>query len=71
MLYTEPILTRLGTKRRRFGYVDDIAIITFGRKLAQTAAAASDQLRELLQWGADNAIDFDPAKTEVCISLGK
>lgn len=65
MLYTEPILAKPGTRRRRFGYVDDIAIVTFGWTLAQTAAAASDQLQELLQWGADNAINFDPAKTEV------
>lgn len=65
MLYTEPILAKLGVRRRRFGYADDIAIVTFGRTLAQTAAAATEQLQELLQWGADNAIDFDPAKTEV------
>lgn len=71
MLYTEPIIARLGTKRRRFGYADDIAIVTFGRTLTQTAAAATEQLQELLRWGAENAIDFDPAKTEVMHFPGK
>lgn len=65
MLYTEPILARLGTRRRRFGYAGDIAIVTFGRTLAQTSASATEQLQELLQWGTDNAVDFDPAKTGI------
>lgn len=34
MLYTEPLLARLSTKRRRFGYADNIAIIIFGQILA-------------------------------------
>ncbi|KAH8194107.1 hypothetical protein TruAng_011728 [Truncatella angustata] len=56
---TSPIL------RRRFGYTDDIGILNVGTTLQETAAAATEQLRELIDKGQDNRVEFDPAKTEV------
>ncbi len=55
----------MGTKRRRFGYADDVGILNIGKTLEETAADATRELRELIEWGADNTIEFDPAKTEV------
>lgn len=65
MLYTEPICRRLGMKRRRFGYTDDIGILNIGKTLGETATEASKELQELIDWGAENAVEFNPAKTEI------
>ncbi|KAH8193506.1 hypothetical protein TruAng_012328 [Truncatella angustata] len=65
MLYTEPICGKLGTRRRRFGYADDIGILNVGTTLQETAAEATEQLIELVDWGQDNGVEFDPAKTEI------
>ncbi|KAH8193491.1 hypothetical protein TruAng_012343 [Truncatella angustata] len=65
MLYTEPIYGKLGTRRRRFGYADDIGILNVVTTLQETAAEATEQLKELIDWGQDNGVEFDPAKTEI------
>lgn len=64
LLYTEPIY-RLRNPKGRFGYADDTAILCVGNTLEETARKASRHVRELVEWGTENAITFDPKKTEV------
>ncbi|KAM5344599.1 hypothetical protein ACJ41O_013134 [Fusarium nematophilum] len=64
LLYTEPIY-RLGNTKGRFGYADDTAILCTGDSLDETATAASGYIQELIDWGNENGISFDPKKTEV------
>ena len=64
LLYTEPIY-RLGNPKGRFGYADDTAILCVGTTLEETARKASRHVHELMKWGTENAITFDPKKTEV------
>ncbi|KAI1839459.1 hypothetical protein JX266_014330, partial [Neoarthrinium moseri] len=65
MLYTEPICRQMGTRRRRFGYADDIAMLSIGRTLQETAQRGTEKLRKLIRWGRENAVEFDPGKTEI------
>lgn len=55
LLYTEPIY-RLSEPDRRFGYADDVAHISVGNTLEETAARATAKISELTQWGRDNAV---------------
>ena len=64
MLYISPLLS-LNKERRRFGYADDIAILTTGRNHERTAKVLARELEMCLQWGRENGIDFDPAKAEL------
>ncbi|KAJ6439060.1 reverse transcriptase [Purpureocillium lavendulum] len=63
-LYIAPIY-RLGNSDGRFGYADDTAMLRTGRTLEETTALASQDMEELLAWGAANGVTFDPDKTEV------
>jgi ribonuclease HI len=49
----------------RFGYADDINLLNAGRTLEQTCRAANEDVEKLIQWGTENGITFDSAKTEV------
>ena len=64
MLYTEP-LYRLGDPERCFGYADDLALVRIGKSLEETSRQLATDLGEVLQWGKDNAIAFDPGKSEL------
>ena len=64
LLYTEPIY-RLGHRLGRFGYADDTALLRIGSTLEETAQLATQDIKELTDWGAANGISFDPEKTEV------
>ncbi|KAM4055553.1 reverse transcriptase (RNA-dependent DNA polymerase) [Hirsutella rhossiliensis] len=64
LLYTEPVY-RLSSPKGRFGYADDTAILCVGNNLEETARKASRHVHELMEWGTENAIAFDPKKTEV------
>ncbi|RKK27131.1 hypothetical protein BFJ67_g16296 [Fusarium oxysporum f. sp. cepae] len=64
LLYTEPIY-RLGNPQGRFGYADDIAILSVGDTVDETAAMASRAIDEMVRWGATNGVSFDSKKTEV------
>ncbi|KAM4061058.1 reverse transcriptase (RNA-dependent DNA polymerase) [Hirsutella rhossiliensis] len=64
LLYTVPIYS-IGEPNSRFGYADDVATLIRGRSLQETAARATRAAGELIQWGADNGVVFDPGKTEV------
>ncbi|PWI65419.1 hypothetical protein PCL_07020 [Purpureocillium lilacinum] len=63
-LYIAPIY-RLGNASGRFGYADDTAMLRVGCSLEETTALASRDMRELMTWGASNAVTFDPDKTEI------
>ncbi|KAM4056488.1 reverse transcriptase [Hirsutella rhossiliensis] len=62
-LYSAHLLDR--EPNSRFGYADDVATLIRGRSLQETAARATRAAGELIQWGADNGVVFDPGKTEV------
>ncbi|RXG41045.1 hypothetical protein VDGE_20064 [Verticillium dahliae] len=64
LLYTEPG-HRIGPEAGRFGYADDCAILCMGKTLKDTTARAQKLLNDTVNWGATNAIKFDPNKTEV------
>jgi hypothetical protein len=71
LLYTEPIY-RLGNPQGRFGYADDTAILSIGDTVDESAAMASSAIAEIVHWGAENGVSFDPKKTEVMhFSRGK
>ena len=64
LLYTEPIY-RLGNPQGRFGYADDTAILSIGDTVDESTAMASSAIAEMVRWGAENGVSFDPKKTEV------
>lgn len=64
MLYTEPIL-RVGKQRGNFSYADDIAILRTGHSLTECTEKITNDLERLLAWGQENALSFDPEKTEL------
>ncbi|KAJ0128294.1 Uncharacterized protein HZ326_28607 [Fusarium oxysporum f. sp. albedinis] len=64
LLYTEPIY-RLGNPQGRFGYADDTAILSIGDTVDESSAMASSAITEMVGWGAENGVSFDPKKTEV------
>ena len=64
MLYLAEGLQK-GSRRCRFGYADDIALLGFGATKAESAAAAQAEVQELAEWAETNAIHFDLDKTDV------
>ncbi|KAF4460560.1 reverse transcriptase [Fusarium albosuccineum] len=64
LLYTEPIY-RLDNPQGRFGYADDTAILSIGDTVDESTAMASRSIAEMVRWGAENGVSFDPKKTEV------
>ena len=64
LLYTQP-LYNLGIKKQRFGYADDVATLKIGDNISETTIAANKDIATLISWGQENAISFDPGKTEV------
>lgn len=63
-LYIQPIYQLL-SQGERYGYADDTAQLVVGSSLEFTISRASRGVEELLAWGRDNAITFDPDKMEV------
>ncbi|KAK5994259.1 putative RNA-directed DNA polymerase from transposon BS-like protein [Cladobotryum mycophilum] len=55
----------LGNRSGRFGYADDTAILRIGNTIEETVSLANADVAELSQWGTENAVSFDPDKTEV------
>ena len=64
MLYIEPLL-KLGELHTKFGYADDIAFLRIGNTEEDTADALSEDVEQALRWGNQNAIYFDPKKSEL------
>lgn len=77
LLYTEPICrlgrgsthtalkARLRQSANRRGYADDTAMLRTGNTLEQTTAEVTEDIDELIAWGAANGVTFDPEKTEL------
>ena len=64
LLYTQPIY-QLGISKHKFGYADDIAMLYIGNKVEDIAKAATEDISALVTQGQENALYFDPKKTEV------
>ncbi|KAJ3499128.1 hypothetical protein NLG97_g581 [Lecanicillium saksenae] len=50
---------------QRYGYADDTAMLFIGGSLEDTARQANEAIAAMESWGRDEAIHFDPAKTEI------
>lgn len=53
----------------RFGYADDIAIMRAGKTTEEAAASAQEEVDDIIKWSRENAVSFDPTKTEVIYFL--
>ncbi|KAK9424058.1 hypothetical protein SUNI508_13809 [Seiridium unicorne] len=63
MLYTEPICCQLGTRRRRFGYADEIAMLRIGRMLQETDGTMGGRgTVEAHQMGSGERSEFRPGQ---------
>ncbi|KAI1839260.1 hypothetical protein JX266_014529, partial [Neoarthrinium moseri] len=40
-------------------------MLSIGRTLEETAQRGTEKLRKLIRWGRENAVEFDPGKTEI------
>ena len=66
LLYTEPI-HRLDDEKGRFGYADDCAMLTIADDIEEATTLAQEKVDNTLNWGAENAVSFGPAKTEIMV----
>ncbi|KAI0999306.1 hypothetical protein K3495_g8891 [Podosphaera aphanis] len=64
MLYVAPIL-KMGSTSRKFGYVNDVALIETQKSLQENSVALGKSLKEVLEWGQAEGITFDPGKSEL------
>lgn len=64
MLYLEPLVKR-GDSSLRFAYADDFALLRIGKNTRDTTRALSRDLADTLEWGRNNAVSFDPGKSEL------
>lgn len=64
MLFLAPLF-RLGKPKARFGYADDVALLAIGRDLEANCGLLSKWVQEALDWGLNEAITFDPGKSEL------
>lgn len=64
LLYTAPI-HKLPLKASVFGYADDLALLTHAQSVTTCMADLQHDLSLLLTWASDNALSFDPAKSEL------
>ncbi|OHW91300.1 reverse transcriptase, partial [Colletotrichum incanum] len=62
LLYIADILA--DDRKLRFGYADDIGLLASSPSLEGNAAALSQEITQILNWGTDNKVAFDPAKCE-------
>lgn len=62
---------RSGNSNARFSYADDIGILGIGRTVAESATVVQREVDKLLDWANDNAVKFDPGKTEVIQFRGR
>ena len=56
---------RSGNARARLSYAGDIRILGIGQTVLESAAAAQKEVDNLLEWANNNAMSFDPLKSEV------
>lgn len=62
LLYIADILAE--DSKLRFGYADDIALLTTGPSLEENTITLSQEVTNVLDWGDENKVSFDPAKCE-------
>ncbi|KAK2752250.1 reverse transcriptase [Colletotrichum kahawae] len=62
LLYIADILAN--DQKLRFGYADDIGLLATSPSLVGNTAALSQEITQILNWGTDNKVKFDPAKCE-------
>lgn len=55
---------RSGNVTTRFSYTDDIGVLGLGRTMAASAVAAQREVDNLSNWAYQNAVLFDPEKSE-------
>ncbi|KAG6997116.1 putative RNA-directed DNA polymerase from transposon BS [Fusarium oxysporum f. sp. conglutinans] len=49
----------------RFGYADDICVLRTGRSLEEIVEKLGENLRQILGWGAEHKVKFNPEKCEL------
>lgn len=64
MLYISPLFW-LGSLKRRFGYADDIGLLSISSSLQANSENLLAGLQEILDWGQAEGITFDPKKSEL------
>lgn len=63
LLYIADIF--LEDKVCRFGYADDVCVLRTGRTLEENATQLGQDLSQILCWGAEHKVAFDPEKCEL------
>jgi hypothetical protein len=63
ILYVADIL--LQDTEHRFGYSDDICVLRTGRTLEENVEELGNDLSQILGWGAEHKVRFDPEKCEL------
>jgi len=64
MLYIAPLL-KMGIRKRRFGYADDVALVSISDSLSTNSQSLAASLEEALAWGTEEGITFEPSKSEL------
>jgi hypothetical protein len=67
MLFLQPLF-KLGSierKRARYGYADDICLITAGCTLEENIAVLQQDFQLVATWGRAEGLTFDIGKTEL------
>ncbi|KZZ88524.1 reverse transcriptase [Ascosphaera apis ARSEF 7405] len=64
LLYTAP-LHHLALRSSSFGYVDDVALLARGTSVEDTVQDLAADVETLLTWAKENAVSFDPKKSEL------
>ena len=64
MLYIAPLFW-LGTLAKRFGYADDVGLLAVSIDLQTNCEKLQRDLQEVLEWGLDEGITFDPKKSKL------
>ncbi|KAJ2900039.1 RNA-directed DNA polymerase from transposon X-element [Zalerion maritima] len=63
LLYIADIF--LEDKIHRFGYADDVCVLRTGRSLEDNAEKLGQDLTQILSWGEEHKVAFDPGKCEL------
>ena len=72
-LIMDTLLTQFnGTAVKVVGYADDVLIMVAGKDLDTMGSIISRALKEILNWGTDNGLTFNPGKTTaICFTRSK
>src|SRR5579862_1031491 len=76
MLYIQPLFNTGPARQRKikFGYTDDICLLTTGKTLEDNCMTLSNDCQELFTWAKEKGLIFDMGKPELlhltCRKLG-